>query len=177
MSIKKELNEVIVRIRYQLKAIIRKLNIMNQYIDSDDLYQEALLYLWQQNESGKLIGKNDSYILQGCYYYLKNFIRKRIKPDHKKINKVYCFNLSEQNREIEKNTTHSHNQHTENYALAEYLYYDEFSKKLSIKERALLNFRIKGLTTREIGKELGISHTMVSKIRKKMIEKYQSLNQ
>ena len=49
-----ELNEIINKINYQLKAIIHKLNIKYQYIDSDDLYQEAILYLWQQYNTGKL---------------------------------------------------------------------------------------------------------------------------
>ena len=59
----------------------------------------------------------------------------------------------------------------------EYLYYDDFKKELSYKERALLNLKLKGLSSREIGKELGISHTMVLKMRKKMVEKYKSLYQ
>ncbi len=176
MSTKKELNEVIVRLRHQLKAIIRKLNIKYQYIDSEDLYQEVLLYLWQQNENGKLKDKNDSYILQGCYYHLKNHIRKSIKSECKQINYRYYPNIPEENQEANDNRQLNY-QHLTHHPLDEYLYYDEFNKKLSIKERTLLNLRMRGLSTREIGKELGVSHTMVSKMRKKMIEKYQSLNQ
>ena len=175
MNTERELNEIINRLRYQLKAIIRKLNIKYEYVDSEDFYQEALLYLWQQNESGKLKDKNDSYILQGCYYYLKNYIRKYIKPAYRKIDQAHYFNLSEQNREIDNNIPIKLQNHA-NDNLDEYLYYDEFNKYLSMKEKVLLNLRMKGLSTREIGKELGISHTMVSKMRKKIIMKYKFLN-
>src|SRR6056297_712198 len=129
MSSKKELNEIINRLRYQLKAIIRKLNIKYQYIDSDDLYQETLLYLWQQNRNGKLKDKNDSYILQGCYYYLKNYLRKYIKFEHGQINHNYYYDTSGKYNEVnEDNQLDYHGSIT--YDLDEYLYYDEFKKDL-----------------------------------------------
>ncbi len=177
MRKKRELDEIINRIRYQLKGIIRKLNIKYQYIDSDDLYQEVLLYLWQQKEKRKLKNKNDSYILQGCYYHLKNYLRKSIKSEYGKINHGHSYHiLEEQNREVNKNRQ-LHYQSADYKPLDEYLFCDEFNQELSVKEKALLNLRMKGLTFREIGKELGISHTMVSKMRRKMVEKYQSYNQ
>lgn len=172
----RELNEIVNKIKYQLKAIIRKLNIRYQYIDSDDLYQEALLYLWQQYNTGKLRDKNNSYILQGCYYYLKNHIRKYIKFKDVKTNNNNYYKKTLSDKEIDEDN--KLNYFTANtYTLDEYLYYDEFEKDLSLKEKALLGLRLKGLSTREIGKELGISHTMVSKMRKKMMDKYRSLYQ
>jgi RNA polymerase sigma factor (sigma-70 family) len=171
MKKERELNEIVNSIQFQIRAIIRKININYQYIDSDDLYQEILLYLWQEKEKGQLKDKNDSYILQGCYYYLKNYIRKNLKTITEYPNKVYpdCKALSQ---EI-KDETKLINKYSNNYILDEYLYFDEFSKELSIKEKVLLDFRMKGLTDREIAKELGISHTMVSKMRRKIRQKYQ----
>ena len=171
-----ELNEIINKINYQLKAIIRKLNIKYQYIDSDDLYQEALLYLWQQYNTGKLKNKNNSYILQGCYYYLKNHIRKYVKFKDNQINYNFYYNTEKLNKEIGEGNQLDYPEPT-SYDLDEYLYYDEFKKDLSLKEKALLNLRFRGLSSREIGKELGISHTMVSRMRRKIIDKYKSLNQ
>jgi RNA polymerase sigma factor (sigma-70 family) len=176
MSSGRELKEIINRLRYQLKGIIWKLNIRYHYIDSDDLHQEILLYLWQQNKSGKLKDKNDSYLLQGCYYYLKNYIRTHIKTNYREIDKIYDYNLLEQNQEVSE-IVQTNGQNLSRYNLDEYLYYHEFNQGLSVKEKTLLNLRMRGLTNREIGKELGISHTMVSKIRKKMQKKYQSYNQ
>ncbi|MDD2353186.1 MAG: sigma-70 family RNA polymerase sigma factor [Candidatus Caldatribacteriota bacterium] len=173
---KRELDEIINRLRYQLKAIIRKLNLHHQYIDGEDLYQEILLYLWQQNRDGKLKNKNDSYILQGCYYYLKNYLRKYVRSESKKSDYNQYYNLPKQGNESGKDNQFDYHNHT-TYDMDEYLYYDDFKKELSYKERALLNLKLKGLSSREIGKELGISHTMVLKMRKKMVEKYKSLYQ
>ena len=156
-----ELNEIINKINYHLKAIIRKLNIKYQYIDSDDLFQEALLYLWQQYNNGKLKNKNNSYILQGCYYYLKNHLRKYVKFKDNQINYNFYYNTEKANKEIGEGNQLDYPEPT-SYDLDEYLYYDEFKRDLSLKEKALLSLRFRGLSSREIGKELGISHTMVS---------------
>ena len=173
---KAELNEILNKIKYQLKAIIYKLNIKYQYIDSDDLYQEAILYLWQQYNTGKLKNKNNSYILQGCYYYLKNHIRKYVKFKENQINYNFYYNTDKSKKEIGEGNKLNYPEPT-SYDLDEYLYYDEFKKDLSFKEKALLNMRFRGLSSREIGKELGISHTMVSRMRRKIIDKYKFLNQ
>ena len=172
-NVKTELNTILNRLQYQLKGIIRKLNINYQYIDSDDLYQEIMLYLWQQNKSGSLQGKNDSYILQGCYYYLKNYIRKHLKPIYKQTDHVYDENLLDRNQQVGKNGP-SKNQFLFGQPLDEYLYYEEFNQDLSMKEKTLLHLRMRGLSNREIGKELGISHTMVSRMRQKIQKKFQS---
>jgi DNA-directed RNA polymerase specialized sigma24 family protein len=170
------LNEIVNQIEFQLKAITRKLNIKYQYIDSEDLYQEALFYLWQQYNTGKLKNKNKSYILQGCYYYLKNHIRKYIKFKDYQINSNFYHNIEKPDKEIAEGNILDYSRPIA-FDLDEYLYYDEFQKDLSLKEKALLNLSFRGLSTREIGKELGVSHTMVLKMRKKMMTKYKSMYQ
>jgi DNA-directed RNA polymerase specialized sigma24 family protein len=178
MTIKgnRELNGIVNQIKFQLKAITRKLNIRYQYIDSEDLYQEALFYLWQQYNTGKLKNKNKSYILQGCYYYLKNHIRKYVKFKEGQINSNCYYNAEKSDKEIGKGSILDYSRPT-SFDLDEYLYYEEFKKGLSLKEKTLLNLRLRGLSTREIGKELGVSHTMVLKMRKKMMAKYKSMYQ
>jgi len=171
ISRKRELDEIINRLKFQLRAIIRKLNLHHQYIDGEDLYQETLLFLWQQNRDGKLKNKNDSYILQGCYYYLKNHLRKYIKSKNRESDYNQYYNSSKQGQEIDNNNQLNYHSHS-NYDMDEYLYYDDFKQVLSFKEKRLLNLKLKGLSSREIGRELGISHTMVLKIRKKIITKY-----
>ena len=59
-----------------VKRIAYKLNGRYRSFSHDDLYQEAFLHLWNNFNSGKLSDKTDSYILQGCYFHLKNYIRK-----------------------------------------------------------------------------------------------------
>lgn len=175
MNQKRELSDIIISIQYQLKAIIRKMNIDHQYIDSDDLYQEALLYLWQENERGGLNDKNDSYILQGSYYYLKNYLRKKLKTYSRSANRINGDMIGRGEEDQEGSISNS--PFCNHQKIEEYLFYDEFNRNLSLKEKRLLHLRIRGLTNREIGRELGISHTMVSKMRKKLMDKYQSFNQ
>lgn len=59
-----------------LRRITRKLNGHFTFMDDQDLFQEALIHLWSCFQSGSLDDKTDSYILQGCYFHLKNYIRK-----------------------------------------------------------------------------------------------------
>src|SRR5512139_2901374 len=64
------------RLSPTLQRITQKLNGRFTFMDHDDLYQEAVLQLWTDFQGGRLEAKTDSYILQGCYFHLKNYIRK-----------------------------------------------------------------------------------------------------
>ena len=69
--------EVLVkRVSPTLKRITYKLNGHFSFFNDEDLFQEALVHLWVDFRAGKLNDKTDSYILQGCYFYLKNHLRK-----------------------------------------------------------------------------------------------------
>jgi DNA-directed RNA polymerase specialized sigma24 family protein len=59
----------------KLKGIVFKLNRGFASLDGQDLFQEASLFLWEHFQSGDFSDKTESYILQGCYFHLQNFIR------------------------------------------------------------------------------------------------------
>ena len=63
-----------------LRGITHKLNGHFTFFDEDDLFQEALGHLWVHYNQDKLNDKTDSYVLQGCYFHLKNYIRKTQDP-------------------------------------------------------------------------------------------------
>ena len=67
--------ELIERISPKLKGIIYKIHGSFHSLSEEDLYQEAVLQLWVDHNNGKLSDKTDSYILQSCYFYLKNYMR------------------------------------------------------------------------------------------------------
>ena len=67
---------LIAKLSPTLKRITCKLNGHFTFMDDQDLLQEALIHLWCDFQIGKLDDKTDSYILQGCYFHLKNYIRK-----------------------------------------------------------------------------------------------------
>src|SRR5512137_2439480 len=66
---------IVQRLSPTLKKITRKLNGHHSFFDDDDLYQEALIHLWGTYKKGIIVDKTDSYILQGCYYHLRNYLR------------------------------------------------------------------------------------------------------
>ena len=45
--------------------------------------------------------------------------------------------------------------------------------RLNEREKNILSLYLKGLTTREIGRTLGVSHVMVIKVEKRIIEKFE----
>ena len=123
-------------------------------------------------ETTGLDDKTDSYMLQGCYFHLKNYIRKSQDS----------ATLLSLNSIMEEDGPH-----LEEILVAKDLAsYDQVEGALQIeavagsgasqRERAVLFFSLEGMTTREIGKRLGISHVSVVKIRNKIKEKYRQLN-
>lgn len=156
--------ELLRKISPTLKRITYKLSSRHSFIDMDDLYQEALVHLWRDFCKGLLEDKTDSYILQGCYFYMKNYIRTHIKK------KVFLSLQSEKYDE-------------EGQVLEEFILCDNFNKSsyldslndkllaevirnngLSPREKTILSFCCEGLTTRQIGERLGISHVRVVKL-------------
>jgi len=160
------------RLAPTLKRITCRLNGNFSFADDQDLFQEALIHLWTHFASGDLLDKTDSYMLQGCYFHLKNYIRKIQDPAA----------LCALNQAADKEGPQ-----LEDILDARSLdSYDEVEGNLQIeamagigitqREKAVLRFCLEGMTTREIGKRLGISHVSVVKIRNSIREKYIRLN-
>jgi RNA polymerase sigma factor (sigma-70 family) len=163
---------LVTRLSPTLRRITRKLNGHFSFMDDQDLFQEALIHLWSHFQSGRLDDKTDSYMLQGCYFHLKNYIRKSQDS----------ATLLSLNSIMEEDGPH-----LEEILVANDLAsYDQVEGALQIeamagrgasqREKAVLFFCLEGMTMREIGKKLGISHVSVVKIRNRIKEKYQQLN-
>ena len=164
--------EVLVkRISPTLKRITYKLNGHFFFFNEEDLFQEALLHLWQDFQKGKVQDKTDSYILQGCYFHLKNYIR--CAKNKVKLISIETF----QHNEEEPNTDEFlwlKDERCENY-------FEDLDSKLlcetiqnnglTEKEKEILHFYSQGLTVRDIGKRLGVSHVRVVKLTQRIREK------
>ena len=149
-----------------LKGIIFKTGRHHQFFDSDDLYQEALIHLWCKYTSGGLEDKTDSYILQGCYFHLKNYIRK----NNKKV-KLVSF----EHRDYFQDEDESPIEEPMGLRSGESVFDNVYCKMLieqinnnglTVREKEVFNLALEGLTAREIGARLGISHVRVVKLRK-----------
>ncbi len=162
---------LIAKLSPTLKRITCKLDGHFTFMDDQDLFQEALIHLWSDFQLGKLDDKTDSYILQGCFFHLKNCIRK----SQDSATMLSLNSIMEED-----------GPHLEEILIADNLAsYDRVETVLQIeamgsgisqRERDVLFFCIEGMTMREIGKKMGISHVSVVKIRNKIRERYQKLN-
>jgi RNA polymerase sigma factor (sigma-70 family) len=165
-----EFEFLIKRLSAKLKGISYRLNHNFTFFNEEDLYQEALLHLWNALNTGKLNDKTDSYILQGCYFYLKNYIRvhkDKIKPFSLD---AHFENEEDQNREsltIKDERCELFFDRLNDKLLAEVICNNGLTKK----EKRLLPLFAEGLTTREIGRCVGISHVRVIKMRREISRK------
>ncbi|MCX5704512.1 MAG: sigma-70 family RNA polymerase sigma factor [Candidatus Omnitrophica bacterium] len=152
------------RLSATIRRIAYKLNRYPAYFNDEDLYQEAIIHLWQDFNLGKLMGKTDSYILQGCYFHLKNYIRKhREKAVRVSLDEMIFDEKNGFTREevllIEPRNGVSHYDFYNNRLLADTIR----NNGLTTREKLILSFCSDGLTMREIGKQIGVSHVSVVK--------------
>lgn len=159
--------EMVKKLSPTLHRITHRLNGHFTFFDDDDLYQEALEHMWVLFENGSLGDKTDSYILQGCFFHLKNYIRKT-------MDRAKLMSLSESidsgGATIEDTLT-DHSLSTRDSIDKELLEENATLKSLTEREWTVLRLATEGLTVRQIGEKIGISHVMVVKIRAHIKEK------
>ncbi len=155
-----------------LKRIAYRLNRRFTYYNHEDLYQEAVIHLWQGYRENKLSDKTDSYILQGCYFHLKNYMRKaNVRNNQVSLEGAFCS--GEEGTALEEKLAFKRNVYREdiekldNKLLVEVIMNNGFTSR----EKEILKFYAEGLNTRQIGSNLGISHVMVVKLTHKLRQK------
>ena len=157
-------NELLKKLTPTLRRIIYRLHARDSFFNDDDLYQEAVLRLWKDFCSHKLEGKTDSYILQGCYFHLKNYMRTA-RDKRRVVSIDACVpGDQEEHREggfflvDERSLNYRDNLHV--VLLAQTILNNGFTTK----EKDILNYYAQGLTTRQIGSRLGVSHVRIVKM-------------
>ncbi|HPT07295.1 MAG TPA: sigma-70 family RNA polymerase sigma factor [Candidatus Omnitrophota bacterium] len=162
--------ELLTALAPTLKRIVYKLRYLNGSWDSDDLFQEAVVHLWKEFEAGSLIDKTRSYILQGCYFHLRNYIR--VQTDKVRLVSVDAPRIEEQEgSSFEQLMVLESPVDTREVAHCDMLIAAIRNNGLSEREKEVFMFALEGLTTREIGARMGISHVRVVKISASMREK------
>lgn len=164
-------NELIHNISPKLKRITYRLNGHFTFFDDEDLFQEALVHLWVRFKEGKFSDKTESYVLQSCYFHLKNYIRKT--QDKAGLLSLHYY-LNEDESTLEQFLASNDRgpiEHIDEDILI------KSTDSLAEREKEILALALEGLTVREIGKKLGISHVMVVKIRNKIKEKCSKLKE
>jgi len=162
--------ELVKKISPVLKRITYKLSRHLGHFSNDDLLQEALLHLWLDFQKGKLKDKTDSYILQGCYFHLKNYMRVNVE----KVSLVRLSGLAnDQGEEVDLDSIlplESGEPLFENLH-CKMLVEQIMNNGLTLREKEVFALSLEGLTTREIGARIGVSHVMVVKLKSSMREK------
>lgn len=161
------------RLSPTIKRITHRLNGHHTFFDDEDLFQEALSHLWTDYRQGCLEDKTDSYILQGCYFYLKNYIRK-----NRDNVTILSFNnpVGEDGKSLEEFLTTENSDFFENLEGNMEIEITE-NNYLNEREKKILHFLLEGMSMREIGAKLGISHVMVMKIKNKIKNRYSEFYQ
>jgi len=163
--------ELLKRLSPRLKGITHKLNGKYTFFNEDDLFQEAAIRLWQEFERGRLSDKTDSYILQGCYFHLKNYIRKT----YDKKSTLSLEEMLTDNDSGEDRLSCLASPAPFEYLHAHILEEEMRSVCRDKREKIIFSLSFQGLTVREIAAKLGISHVLVVRLRKRMREKMLSL--
>ena len=155
---------VIKKFSPMVRRIAYKLSNRYRFFNYDDFYQEAILYLWCVFRQDKLADKTDSYILQGCYYYLKNHIRTSIdKASISSLNEILEGGDNSLEELISDTAAKNIIEDIDEVLIKEYAH-----EHLDSREKKIFDLSYEGFTVREIGKRLKISHVMVVKIRRRL---------
>jgi RNA polymerase sigma factor (sigma-70 family) len=166
-----EFEQLLKRLSPTLKRITRKLNSNLAFMDDQDLFQEALVHLWTKFSSRDLDDKTDSYMLQGCYFHLKNHLRKNQDgPPLLSLNEPAGedgFSLADVLPAQEATSLEKVEGKLQLEAIT--------GTGVSEREKAVLFCSLEDMTTREIGQKLGISHVSVVKIRNKIKGRYEKI--
>ena len=167
--------EYIVRLAPRIRAISKKVKGRYIYCDEEDFCQEALLHLWEMYGRGELDGKTDSYLLQGCFFFLKNYIRKICKGVERNSVSMY-EGLDEHGTTLEEIIeSPSYMEATETVEI--FFFLDDDEVGFTGREKDIIYYHMEGYTTREIGEKLGVSHVTVVKVEKRIKEKCSGLRE
>lgn len=151
--------------------VSKKFNSSMGFCGADDLYQEAAIFLWNSYNDGKLRDKTDSYMLQGCFFHLSNYMRTA--QNKKNVFLSIDASINDDKDISLEEILPSSNKNDYINKLDNKLLIDKIRNNgLTSKEKEVFNLSIEGLTLREIGRRMGISHVMVIKLRNNIREAY-----
>jgi RNA polymerase sigma factor (sigma-70 family) len=159
------------RLSPTMRRIAHRMNGHHTYFGDDDLYQEAIANLWVLYNKGDLDEKTDSYILQGCYFHLKNYLRKHLD----RIRAISLDRDPDGGGIPDKDAPAAASWILYNDNEPDAMVRDTALGRLDEREKEIVRLSAEGLTVREIGSRLGISHVMVVKMRKKIRIKCRAL--
>ncbi len=139
------------------------------FSDGEDLYQEMCMHLWKNFKDGLPAGINESYIVQGCKFHILNVLRKE-----REKTKILSLDESFNEEGVSLKDSLPDGKESPEVISERKIIIDKIRNNgLSRKEKEVLSYLLDGFSVRGIGKIMGISHVMVIKYKKNLIEKCQ----
>lgn len=162
--------ELIERLSNTLKALARRGKSRVRYEDEEDLFMEMILHLWERWQARELSNKTDSYILQSAYFHLQNHLRTHSEG-------VELFRLDapvslEELALMERLVVPGEVEGPA--AEARVVLHGMRNDGLTANERAVVEYLLRGLTAREIGGQMGVSHVMALKWKRGIRHKWEN---
>lgn len=152
-----------------LRKMVKNIGELPGWVDKEDILSEMLCHVWQAWKNGYFEGKSRSYVLKSCWFVAKNYLRKV----REKINLVSVDEPLNEQHSCLKDIIEQQEYFFSLFELREGL--RELEKRLTKKEKEVLELQKREYTTREAAKVLGISHVMVGKVQKRIREKAQKI--
>ncbi len=157
------------RISPRLKNLSRHLlKIQNNQrsFNAEDIFQEMCIHLWQKFRNGVPPEFNDAYIIKGCEFHIRNYLRK-------KTDKFKLISLDEPINEtgLSLKDILINTKSGPDVCLNNILIHEIRNTLANNKEKDVFNLLIQGHTVRSIGERLGISHVMVVKHKNRIIKR------
>lgn len=155
------------KISPRLRRLARHYNGHGRYIDEDDLYQEASIYLWDTYGDGMPENVNEAYILKGCEFHILNFLRTQRE-------RALVASLEEPLDEYGNTLRDTIADLSEPLYMRvdrDMVVEDIKKNGCTDREKEVFLLLMEGYTAREAGERLGISHVMVLKHKKNLLKK------
>jgi DNA-directed RNA polymerase specialized sigma subunit len=160
----------------KLKQIALKYRHIGAYTDEDDLFNEMLVFLWDCWQRDILADKTESYIVQACYFHLRNYLRT-MQENNRLVSLDEGGGDAENGGENGDSVPRLRDMLPDagpdlpKIAEGNALYEKIMSNGLRKIEKEIIRLLCDGCTVREVGDHLHMSHAMVIKYRKNISEK------
>ncbi len=166
----KEFKKLVGGFRPSLRRLCAKNRFLG-FIDKDDLYQEALINLWNRFRQGQLQDKTESYILRSCYFHIQNYIRTH-KVRTNTVSLEEPVSSEEGGTFFLKDTIKDENGFSLGQAGSRIIIDEIMNNGLTKREKDVFGLLCEGWNLREVAQKLRISHVRVLKIKQNIGLKY-----
>lgn len=167
-----KIEEALAVIAPKLRQIAFAYRTWSPSADEDDLFGEMTAHLCERWIGDGLGTKTESYIVQSCYFHLRNYLRTIAEKGKNLPLEALRGERDESGDDERRECVLLDPAPAPQRYLEERALYDTIMKNgLSRMEKDIIRCLYEGMTVREIGEKFGISHVMAVKYKKNIARK------